>query len=118
MAVQDQKEVSAGTCAFAEASVTRGRSCRADSFRWPAAGKQMPRRKSQPAVVDEKLAEWIASGENPLTRRVMVNRIWHHLIGQGLVRTTDNFGVMGEVPSHPGLLDWLRLVSSLVTTGR
>ncbi len=54
-----------------------------------------------------ELAEWIASEENPLTRRVMVNRIWHHLMGQGIVRTTDNFGVMGEEPSHPELLDWL-----------
>ena len=54
-----------------------------------------------------ELAEWIASENNPLTRRVMVNRIWHHLIGQGLVRTTDNFGLMGDTPSHPELLDWL-----------
>ena len=54
-----------------------------------------------------ELAEWIASEANPLTRRVMVNRIWHHLIGQGLVRTTDNFGIMGDTPSHPELLDWL-----------
>jgi hypothetical protein len=54
-----------------------------------------------------ELAEWVASSENPLTSRVMVNRIWHHLIGNGLVRTTDNFGMMGETPSHPALLDWL-----------
>ena len=54
-----------------------------------------------------ELAEWIASEANPLTRRVMVNRIWYHLIGQGLVRTNDNFGIMGDTPSHPELLDWL-----------
>ena len=54
-----------------------------------------------------ELAEWIASEQNPLTRRVMVNRIWHYLMGQGIVRTTDNFGLMGEDPSHPELLDWL-----------
>ena len=54
-----------------------------------------------------ELAEWVASSENPLTSRVMVNRIWHHLIGNGLVRTTDNFGMMGETPSHAALLDWL-----------
>ena len=54
-----------------------------------------------------ELAEWVASSDNPLTSRVMVNRIWHHLIGKGLVRTTDNFGMMGEKPSHMALLDWL-----------
>ena len=54
-----------------------------------------------------ELAEWVASSDNPLTSRVMVNRIWHHLIGNGLVRTTDNFGMMGEMPSHAALLDWL-----------
>jgi hypothetical protein len=54
-----------------------------------------------------ELAEWVASSDNPLTSRVMVNRIWHHLIGKGLVRTTDNFGMMGEKPSHAVLLDWL-----------
>ena len=54
-----------------------------------------------------ELAEWVSSSDNPLTSRVMVNRIWHHLIGKGLVRTTDNFGMMGEKPSHAALLDWL-----------
>ncbi|MCG6156535.1 DUF1553 domain-containing protein [Rubinisphaera margarita] len=54
-----------------------------------------------------ELAEWIASPENPLTARVMVNRIWHHLFGAGIVRTVDNFGSTGELPSHPQLLDYL-----------
>ena len=67
---------------------------------------------AQPAIATGRsgrleLAEWVASSENPLTSRVMVNRIWHHLIGNGLVRTTDNFGMMGEMPSHAALLDWL-----------
>jgi len=54
-----------------------------------------------------ELADWIASRENPLTARVMVNRVWHWLFGAGIVRTTDNFGVTGETPSHPELLDHL-----------
>jgi len=55
----------------------------------------------------KELAEWIASKENPLTSRVMANRVWHWLFGSGIVRTVDNFGTTGEKPSNPELLDHL-----------
>jgi hypothetical protein len=54
-----------------------------------------------------ELADWVASRDNPLSARVMVNRAWHWLFGAGLVRSTDNFGTTGETPSHPELLDHL-----------
>jgi len=54
-----------------------------------------------------ELGQWITSDSNPLTRRVFANRVWGWLMGVGLVRTPDNFGVTGETPSHPELLDYL-----------
>jgi hypothetical protein len=54
-----------------------------------------------------ELAQWLADPQNPLPARVMANRVWHWLFGSGIVRTTDNFGTTGELPSNPALLDYL-----------
>ena len=75
---------------------------------------------SQPAVTlssgrRRQLAEWIASPSNPLTARVIANRVWQHYFGVGLVRTPDDFGRTGEAPTHPQLLDYL--ASRLVLQG-
>lgn len=62
-----------------------------------------------------QLADWLASPGNPLLARVYVNRLWHWLIGRGLVRSTDNFGTTGDRPTHPELLD--HLAGELVASG-
>jgi hypothetical protein len=57
----------------------------------------------------KELADWMASKNNPLTARVMVNRVWHHLFGQGIVTSPDNFGTTGQKPSNQALLDTLAI---------
>jgi hypothetical protein len=71
-------------------------------------------RRYQPPSADERttnrrlqLAHWIADPKNPLTPRVIVNRIWQHHFGQGIVRTPDNLGYLSDPPTHRELLDWL-----------
>ena len=66
----------------------------------PAEGVESTGRRSA-------LAEWLTSRDNPLTARVMVNRIWHYHFGRGIVRSTSDFGFQGIAPTHPELLDWL-----------
>lgn len=64
-----------------------------------------PRAESRRDRLD--LAQWLASSDNPLTPRVTVNHVWKQLFGEGIVRTVNDFGVRGEKPTHPKLLDWL-----------
>ncbi|MCA9016270.1 MAG: DUF1553 domain-containing protein, partial [Planctomycetaceae bacterium] len=67
-------------------------------------------RKDQPTSGRRRaLAEWIASGDNMLTSRVIVNRVWQHHFGRGIVQSPNNFGQLGVPPTHPELLDWLAL---------
>jgi len=61
------------------------------------------------------LADWIASDDNPLTARVLANRVWQHHFGRGIVRSSNEFGLQGVAPTHPDLLDWLAV--ELVSNG-
>ena len=82
------------------------------STRLPIDSRSEGRRDRQPAAMDSTgrraaLANWIASPANPLTARVAVNRIWQYHFGRGIVGTPGDFGIMGERPTNPDLLNWL-----------
>jgi hypothetical protein len=81
-------------------------------------GALVPRRaplviagEDQPAIAEGSgrldLADQLVQPSNPLLARVIVNRLWHHLMGRGIVASVDDFGAMGQMPSHPELLDWM-----------
>src|SRR5439155_6654681 len=101
-----------GTRAIADSPVyTRGEPDQPGDSRIPRGTLQVMTKtplKVEPASSGRlELAEWIAGKENPLTARVMANRVWLHLFGRGLVPTADDFGLAGRPPTHPELLDHL-----------
>ena len=115
-----QKSAAALTASFQNTMIFQEKAQPRDAFilkrgEYDKPGEKVPR--ALPAVLPPLpagtpnnrlgLAQWLVSGEHPLTARVWVNRAWEMFFGTGLVRTSENFGSQAEWPSHPELLDWL-----------
>ena len=87
----------------------------ARDFRGDAAQDAPPEAEIEPVQIGEfkspgrrlALARWLTRPDNPLTARVMVNRLWHYHFGRGIVATPNDFGRNGQQPTNPELLDWL-----------
>jgi hypothetical protein len=108
MGVKDREEP------FDSQILIRGEEDNATTERVPRGFVQVIQTNDEEPIPDDQsgrlqLANWITSPENPLTSRVMTNRVWHWMFGQGLVPTVDNFGATGQAPSNPELLDHLAI---------
>lgn len=104
MGITEAKPVDTALCIRGD-STKRGEVSPRGFLKVAVTEKTQPVNRSQSGRLE--LAQWLTQPDNPLTARVMANRIWQHLFGQGICRSPDNFGLLGELPSHPELLDHL-----------
>ena len=115
MVLEDAPKPVSRTSSCAATRTTRATQCRASSCRSLSGPKRKPFQNGSGRL---ELAQAIASKDNPLTARVMVNRVWLHHFGTGLVRTPSDFGLRSDPPTHPELLDYLAVPVRGRTAGR